>query len=103
MRLVSLSGVSGNLAGYLWIFFYVLLRINVGLGIFNLIPVPPLDGSRILGGLLPYKYLGYLATVERYGILILLLLVFTNVTDVLIGKPIEILVNFFMAANGVSF
>lgn len=68
MRLVSLSGVSGNLAGYLWIFFYVLLRINVGLGIFNLIPVPPLDGSRSLGDFfliniwgiwLPWNVMGY--------------------------------------------
>ena len=56
----------------------VLLRftvtINLVLGIFNLFPIPPLDGSRILISQLPYKLAQSYAKIEPYGILILLLL-----------------------------
>ena len=52
---------------------FVIISINVGLGVFNLIPIPPLDGSKILGEFLKggakYKYLSF----ERYGSLVLLL------------------------------
>ena len=56
------------------------LYLNIALAIFNMIPVFPLDGSKILAGLLPYdleyKYMQY----EKYGSIILLLLVVTGVT-----------------------
>ena len=58
-------------------FFYIVFY-NLILGIVNLIPVPPLDGSKVLGGLLPenlyYPYLGF----ERYGALLLLVIVVSN-------------------------
>ncbi|MTV47396.1 site-2 protease family protein [Heliobacillus mobilis] len=53
-----------------------LLMINVGLAAFNILPIPPLDGSKILYGLLPYRYSGWLYSLEQYGSLILLLIVF---------------------------
>ncbi len=46
------------------------IAINVVLAIFNLIPVPPLDGSKILFGLLPQRYYGFKTWLERRGILI---------------------------------
>ncbi len=55
-----------------------LLLYNVVLGIFNLIPVPPLDGSKILAGILPDSQGVLLDNLERYGPIILLVLVFSG-------------------------
>jgi Zn-dependent protease len=49
--------------------------INLVLGIFNLIPVPPLDGGRVMVGLLPYRQSVAYAGVERYGMIAILLIV----------------------------
>lgn len=51
---------------------------NLGLGIFNLIPVPPLDGSRILTGILPVRWATAYVRLERYGFLLVLLLYFSG-------------------------
>lgn len=54
-------------------FFYVLLAMNIGLGIFNLIPFPPLDGSKVIAMFLPDKaYLQWMR-LERYGMFLLML------------------------------
>ncbi|MCL6635368.1 MAG: site-2 protease family protein [Peptococcaceae bacterium] len=54
-----------------------MIQINVVLGIFNLIPIPPLDGSKILAGLLPGRQ-NWLYQLETYGTILLILLVFTG-------------------------
>jgi Zn-dependent protease len=54
--------------------------LNLALGIFNLIPLPPLDGGHFLPYLLPASAAGFLRMLERYGMLILLVLVFTGAT-----------------------
>lgn len=57
------------------------VTLNLGLGLFNLLPIPPLDGSRLLAGLLPPSAAPALAWVERYGFVLLLVVVFSGVLD----------------------
>lgn len=57
----------------------VIARINIILGAFNLIPIPPLDGSRVLMEFLPYEAKYQLARLEPYGFFIILILLFTGI------------------------
>lgn len=65
--------------------------LNIGLGVFNLIPVPPLDGSKILMGILPYKHALAFSRIEPYGFIILLGLIFFGITGYIIYPIIIVL------------
>ena len=70
-----------NFMQLLFIFFQVFYLLNLGLAIFNLIPVPPLDGSRILFVLLPDKIYFGIMRYERYIYLALLICLYLGVLD----------------------
>lgn len=76
------SAYSGTVwAGYLLDFLVTLCLCSLGLGIFNLIPFPPLDGSKVVEGFLPDKITYTVLRYERYGMLGLMLLLWMGWLD----------------------
>lgn len=67
---------------------YTLAPLSIGLGLFNLLPVPPLDGSKVLGAFLPDTAYFGLMRYERYGMFLLLALSWFGVTGDLISEAI---------------
>ncbi len=66
--------------------------LNIGIGVFNLLPVPPLDGSKILMGILPENLAYHYSRIEPFGFIILILLIIFRVVDILIFPIINLLV-----------
>ena len=70
---------AGEGAALLYGFLVNTALLSVGLGLFNLVPIPPLDGSKVLFALLPERAYYTLMRYERYGMAVLLLLVWLDV------------------------
>ena len=83
------AGGSGGLQYYLYLFCYYATTINCGLALFNLIPISPLDGSKVLLALLPQRIYARLMRVERYGMLLLVVLVWVGFFDGFLSQGIE--------------
>ncbi len=120
MVLVSLAGVTANFllavtAGVIMFFIraflsdvsvmvsvYIIMQyvivINIVLMIFNLIPIPPLDGSRVVLFLLPRDLAQKYARIERYGFWIILILLGTNVLWKIIGPAANFLIKLLSGA-----
>lgn len=88
-KCVIYSGL-GGLVPALMLFLYDMVVMNLSLGVFNLIPVPPFDGSRIVLLFLPQRLYFKAMQYERQIMLIVLLLVFFG----LLNRPLSIVVNF---------
>ncbi|MCI8398271.1 MAG: site-2 protease family protein [Oscillibacter sp.] len=67
---------------------FTLAPLSIGLGLFNLLPIPPLDGAKVLGALLPDRTYFRLMQYERYGMVVLLALSYLGVTSRLINGAI---------------
>lgn len=107
--IVSLAGVFTNftlalLIGSLLIYLpiknsvvtdmmVITLWYNIMLGVFNLLPFPPLDGSKVVASLLPAKYEYYFYKYERYFYLVLILLIATNYIQRILGPLVDFAYN----------
>lgn len=74
----------------------ITLWYNIMLGVFNLLPFPPLDGSKIIASLLPDKVEYYFYKYEKYFYLILILLIFTNMIDKILSPIINVVISVLM-------
>jgi Zn-dependent protease len=114
MAIVSLAGAAGNIltafvcAQLVKIFpalfqsyaaqqfILIMIYMNVGLAAFNLLPIPPLDGSRVLYVLLPYRYMNVYYTLERYGMFIIVALMLLGVVPALMSPLMSLILTIIL-------
>jgi Zn-dependent protease len=73
------------------------IMINIVLGVLNCLPIPPLDGARVLYNVLPGRAAWYFYRMEPYGFFVLLLLMFSGLLSYIIAPPI------FLIIHGITF
>lgn len=74
---------------YVLLFFLYTASLSAGLAVFNLFPIPPLDGSKVLFSVIPDAWYAKLMRYERYGLILLVVLLLTGVLD----APLEFVQN----------
>lgn len=82
-------------------FLLMVAVLSIGLGLFNLVPIPPLDGSKVLFAVLPDRAYDWLMRNERYGMLLLFALVFFNVGSNALSKTIQWVFDLFCRMVGL--
>lgn len=106
MALVGAFGLAG--AGYLHgyagvplqYFFLAFIQMNIFLAVFNLFPLPPLDGGRAVTALLPKSMAGVYARLEPVGLPLLVVLLFTGILGKIIMPISTQLIRYFLAVAG---
>ena len=92
-RFILVSGEQGSLSLLLAYMCQVGILINIVLMVLNLLPLPPLDGSRVVTSLLPPRLAWHYAQLERWGLLILVALMFTGILGKLLLPPVNLLLS----------
>ena len=88
---------------YIAFFFYYAAQVNVSLGVFNLLPIPPLDGSRLATALLPSKYYFKIMQYERYIMIGLFVLLFTGILSTPLSYLSMLISNLIYSITSLPF
>ena len=84
-------------------FCYLLVLLNIGLGVFNLIPFPPLDGSKVVAMFLPdHLYIRWMQ-LERYGMIILMAILWFGWFDGFLDGARTVITNFMFTCSEFAF
>ena len=89
----------GALSHLAALFFFFFCATNLILGIFNLIPIPPLDGSRIVLGILPDDLVPAYLRLESFGFIIIFALLWLGVLDYIVGPIYHFLLGWLLASG----
>ena len=101
VRPLSVVTHGGSMSGTVLEFLVRAAVLSVGLGLFNLIPIPPLDGSKVLFSLLPDRQYNLLLRYERYGMAILWALVAVGIGSSYLSAAIYQVFRFFCRIVGL--
>lgn len=96
IKILSMTGVLGLMAtnniGIILIqMLSVTIYFNIVFAVFNMLPIPPFDGSKVLFYFLPRKYKNIMYTLEKYSLIILLVLIITDVHYYIVGPIVNFL------------
>ncbi len=100
----SISGIPfARFWTYMNIFLFELIIMSLVLAVFNLLPIPPLDGSWLLPKYLPLKWQARYEMLRKYSFLLILLVVVTPLLDVVIGLPLMFYIGFLSLVIAAPF
>lgn len=87
-RIVFHFATYSTVTFFMWEFFTFLFSINIGLGIFNMLPIPPLDGSKFLAFFLPER-IAFSLLHFPYGFILIIVLVFSGAVQFILGPVVD--------------